>query len=843
MPRSQLFLLILYLTFIGGATYTESTLALHILHQAIITILLGSWLIRLWRTRQTLPHTPLDWPLLVYGGVLAAATLSSLSPRISAESCWTPLIHVLLFYLLVEIMRSGRQRWVFEALFLGAAVAVVLSALEFVSWYFGIAQFIASFNQGWPQIGAGLLPPSLRRLSLAMNNANLVGNYAAILLPVVAAWALSIRQRDLRLGAWLLCGGLALVEALSQSRGGWMSAAAGCGVLAALWFWQYFKTRRDTLLAAISRPRVLLPLGLAALLALTVGGYLFMHLFIGRGAGDSSRLDMWRSALAMLRDHPVFGVGPDMFGVALRSYRNPTLARTLEKLSTAHNLPLNTAAELGLAGLAARGWLVVAFAFAWWRRWQRADRRRRLRLGGCLAAFVGFSTQSMVDTFKLTPMLLPLLIYAAYTLGTGPQPADRHSIPLRRRGAPALAGALLIAYALAFVPIGAGRFHLMRSTARLGVGNREGALRAAEQAAAIDPALDLYQLQIAYVLGHLAEAEPDIYLDRAISAHEDALALRPNRNYELAHANLGALYAQHGDYAAAIGALERAVAIHSRKPVFWLTLGRYREALGDDAHAQDAYVQALSVSPTLAGSGFWHAEDAPPAREAAIAAAIAEIGREQMPFKALEIALAAEDPALVADLVPPPGTAPSGRWEWCVAVGRYYHAIGAEAEAIVWLDKAAAQRPVHWEPYSNLSSVYLATGDTRAAERAARIALFIDPGAILPNYTLAQLAIADDDWEQGEALLKISVPPLPLLQSFTEVSYGPMAGHLVGFNYLPQLRAPGVGRTAYAPWFLLAAHYAETGRFEEAAYVYEVITKNDPYLVGLPALDAVPQNP
>jgi O-antigen ligase len=38
------------------------------------------------------------------------------------------------------------------------------------------------------------------------------------------------------------------------------------------------------------------------------------------GAGDQIRVDLWRSALAMVQDYPVVGVGPGLFGQAFRNY-------------------------------------------------------------------------------------------------------------------------------------------------------------------------------------------------------------------------------------------------------------------------------------------------------------------------------------------------------------------------------------------------------------------------------------------------------------------------------------------------------------------------------------------
>jgi hypothetical protein len=77
------------------------------------------------------------------------------------------------------------------------------------------------------------------------------------------------------------------------------------------------------------------------------------------GSASSNRADYWRVAWDAAGEHPLRGVGPGGFGPAwLR-------ARTyVEPVKDAHSLPLETLAELGLAGLALLLVLVGAIAVA-----------------------------------------------------------------------------------------------------------------------------------------------------------------------------------------------------------------------------------------------------------------------------------------------------------------------------------------------------------------------------------------------------------------------------------------------------------------------------------------------
>jgi len=76
------------------------------------------------------------------------------------------------------------------------------------------------------------------------------------------------------------------------------------------------------------------------------------------------RVSLWHSALGMLRDHPLLGVGPDNFLYAYRTrYVLPTAWEEFN-LSHPHNVVMDFASRLGIAGLAVFIWLQAVF----WRR-------------------------------------------------------------------------------------------------------------------------------------------------------------------------------------------------------------------------------------------------------------------------------------------------------------------------------------------------------------------------------------------------------------------------------------------------------------------------------------------
>ncbi|MDB5337785.1 MAG: hypothetical protein JWN70_3404 [Planctomycetaceae bacterium] len=75
------------------------------------------------------------------------------------------------------------------------------------------------------------------------------------------------------------------------------------------------------------------------------------------------RLDYWRSSLQVIRESPLFGVGPGQFR---QSYLAHKLPRSSEEIADPHNLVLDVWANGGLLALAGLSWLVVCLTRSLW---------------------------------------------------------------------------------------------------------------------------------------------------------------------------------------------------------------------------------------------------------------------------------------------------------------------------------------------------------------------------------------------------------------------------------------------------------------------------------------------
>ena len=183
------------------------------------------------------------------------------------------------------------------------------------------------------------------------------GSVAMAALPgALAGAALLVVDR----GAWRIAGGLAIGLYLAYVLrvpvvAGGLAAGVGIGAFALARV-----KGRGALVAAIA---VLAVLAAVAAIAVRPGG------------GVEVRARVWRSSLALLRDHPGLGVGPGQFAATFPPYRDPkeielsTHGRAIDvetEVEHPHQDWLRPAIELGLVGgLLWIGFLAFVAAGAW----------------------------------------------------------------------------------------------------------------------------------------------------------------------------------------------------------------------------------------------------------------------------------------------------------------------------------------------------------------------------------------------------------------------------------------------------------------------------------------------
>lgn len=793
--RMTLIVLAFYLVFLGGSAYYTLIFPVRLFHHFLMTVLIVLWLFGRLRSGRGLPQTPLNPPIFaaVLVSILSAAT--SLDPRMSFEYLWFGFIHVMIYFVLVDLFQRGRHRVVMETQFILAALVVFITGLELASWYFGLG-FTPGTEVGWIDvIGPGAwLPLELPRVALAMNISTLLAGYVAPLIILMAGWALTARQRDYRQVLWFFVGALTVVLLLTFSRGGLMSLAAAVSTFVALRTVQRGNVKR------LLSPRVMAASSLV-LVVIGVTGIAFITLSGGRSSGDQVRIDLYRSALEMTADDPLLGVGPGLYGRGLRIYREPDLAR--DRLGSAHNVYLNTAAETGLLGAAVGGWLVVALGFGWWRVWRRtAAPGQRIRLEAALAALIGVGVHSVVDAFNTTPVVLVILLLAAFCVTGTRSSLDK---PPKGRRWPAAAGLVIaLAYGVWFVQI--DRAHIQY---QLSLTGRDDALALAESAARIDPHLNLYDLHIAYLLGERLDHESnEAMLIEAIDAYERAVDLEPT--WDTGWMNLAALEIRRGNEQLALDHVERAYAISPFSTASF-NIARLHESLAvaNTTTTRDLYTEGIrrmvAARQYLPTSAVWWATDV---RRAAL-----DLYLVAEPLDLQYRVLLVHDPERAYALVP---NTPETAAEWWVA-GEYALTVtGDTTLAAAHFSEAIQLNPRQGDYYAARARATV-INDPDAALRDLDFAALLGTQFERPELVRAQLT---DDPQLVRQLEAQSLPPRIVPQGFAGVLYG---GRAAALDLMPEMRFPGPGREAMQPWYQIAMEETNAGDIAGARQVYRAI--------------------
>jgi len=782
LQRLGLIFLAVFVAFIGAGAYYYTIFPIRVLTHLVLTLCFAAWLILRLRRGLGLPKTALNLPLFALIGAWALSIAFAQDPRMALESAWLPFIHVLIYFFIAALFRNGAQRLAFETKFMLATLAVIMAALQFGSFLFGWG-ITPETTVGWLEAGR---PPVSPMLYLPLGVSTWLAAYTAPLALLVFAWSLTARRKDERWVLRILAALLLLTLIGTFSRGGFLSLGISLLIFGGLQLYAPLKKR-------FGAAALLLPMGAALA---TVSVVLIIGRNPGRLAGDELRLNLWESAVQAIQERPALGYGIGGFGRAAREFRESS--RVDDRLGTAHNIILNTTAETGIVGAAVMIWIAGTVLICWWRLRRKAARDYRLRLDAAFAALAGLAAQSMVDLFTAAPIVMLAALLAAYCVVPVKQ-ADGKRMREGKNGALEMlaAGAALV------ILLGYGIFWIQSDRAQSAFGRsvRSADLEAAREAAAIDPGLHLYPLQIAYLAGLDAHTPPQI--EAAIRDYQAALELEPT--WDTGWIDLAALYERAGQIDLAVNALERA-AVFNRANAASFNLARLREAysLASDDEITAEYLTALAYSG-LPFSEFWR-ETAP--RRAAVEAYYAEAPPE-LQYRIAEMLF----PDRLAE-IDGDGSA------WVQAL----RAPDAET-ALDAIDRALAVSP--------------STGDYAAARAALMIPTLRDNQGLAEfEYWLkrAQLLRTVYEYpdrirlaaaqamnlppEQLEAYLLAAVPPRVLAQNFEGVLF---SGRTAAFMLYPEMRLPGPGFAVMEPWYLAAENAAAAGDIERATLLYRAI--------------------
>jgi O-antigen ligase len=126
---------------------------------------------------------------------------------------------------------------------------------------------------------------------------------------------------------------------------------------------------------------------------------------------------LWAAALALARQHPLLGIGPDNFRFAYGPYVGST---RWDSRVHANNSYLEVLVGAGVVGLAAFVWLVAATGITLWRRVATAGTDNHAAAVAAFALWLVIAGHGMVDSFlSFTTTYVTFAVAGGWALSTG----------------------------------------------------------------------------------------------------------------------------------------------------------------------------------------------------------------------------------------------------------------------------------------------------------------------------------------------------------------------------------------------------------------------------------------
>jgi len=338
--------------------------------QILLTVAVVTWLWSHVARGERLAAPSFFWPLVTYAALTLASAGFSLDPEVSFTDC-KQLVLLMLVPVTYDLARGARAQSVLSIILtIGAASAFV-----------GIVQYgVLNFD------GLGRRPQGT--LSHWMTYSG------TLMLVVCAATARLLYGRSGRMWAAFVMPALLVALSLTLTRGAWVGVAVGVAVL--------FLSKDFRLLALI--PIVVVTGILLAPQALTDRVY---SIFDRNDLTSRDRIAMLQAGVAIVKDYPLAGVGPDQIERVYPYYRVPDAVKPTNP--HLHNVPMQIAAERGLPALGAWLWFIGSATLGLWKLLRRS-RHKSLAAAGLGAMAAMFAAGLTEYNFGDSEFLMLLLV-------------------------------------------------------------------------------------------------------------------------------------------------------------------------------------------------------------------------------------------------------------------------------------------------------------------------------------------------------------------------------------------------------------------------------------------------
>ncbi len=357
--------------------------------QILLTLLLAAWAVSLVKAHEHPEVPPFFLPLAAYAAVTLVVSLFSVDPMGSFGRD-KQLVLFAVVPVVYHLARGARA----------VTIVDVVVSVGAASAAFGIVQFGILHYDNLGQRPQGTLGHYM--------------TYSGMLMLVIsAAAARLVFGKTNRMWSALVMPALLVALQLTFGRSAWVGVSVAVGLL--------FLLKDFRLLG-------LIPVVIALTFAFAPDSVVdrMVSIFDRKDPTSRDRVAMLEIGQAMVRDHPLTGVGPNMVPRVYAQYRvagavnatNPHL----------HNVPMHIAAERGLPALAVWVWFIVTVVMGLWKLGKRPD-TQMLAAGG-LAAVAGMLAAGFFEyNFGDSEFLMLFLVLV--TLPFAAARPDPHASPAR----------------------------------------------------------------------------------------------------------------------------------------------------------------------------------------------------------------------------------------------------------------------------------------------------------------------------------------------------------------------------------------------------------------------------
>ncbi|MEH2376390.1 IctB family putative bicarbonate transporter [Nostoc sp.] len=341
--------------------------------------------------------TPIHVLVFLYWGVAAVATALSPVKKAALNDLGTLTLYLLLFALCARVLRSPRLRSWIIILYLHVSLIVSLYGLR--QWFFGATALATWVDPESP------LSKTTRVYSY-LGNPNLLAGYLlpAVIFSLVAIFVWQSWPKKVLALTMLIVNTSCLI--LTFSRGGWIGlVVAFLAVMALLVYWKSGEMPRFWRTWS-------LPIVLGGLIGVLVVAVIFVEpvrlrvfsIFADRkDSSNNFRRNVWDAVFEMIRDRPIFGIGPGhaSFNKVYPLYQHPRYTAL-----SAYSILFEVTVETGFVGLACFVWLIIVTfntAFLQVQRMRQLKSVEGFWLIGAIAILLGMLAHGTVDTVWYRP--------------------------------------------------------------------------------------------------------------------------------------------------------------------------------------------------------------------------------------------------------------------------------------------------------------------------------------------------------------------------------------------------------------------------------------------------------